>query len=402
MCRLGKTAKADESIEGNTVKPLLTNKSILHTVPSNSPKVEQDKTDQKKLPTSTVECRKSIDKIYTLMKKFGKSQDTESKSSKSKYYSSHTGDGNGGRESSTFQGSDSGTSLKHHLTSSNPSCFSFEKNNCDALKGNSNYNRKPGSPAAVIPKVIISSKTSSQTPKSDSDRNKKDRRRSITSPIIKVPENPLKAISQLLHEFENVQKNRQKPATEPRPTKKPLEVGTSEGKTGSRQNSLKRRSRLDQHNDAQTERCVRVVTPKDKKNRSFPTMDLPKIPYQQSPIDEKHVTVPKKKLTDMLDEAKEARGEAVRGPSKLTSRLNSLAQPKRTYVQAHSEEYQTKYGKNLMADRLQRLAAAQPPLAADRNTGSANSRSKGKRSGTEALSAVSVKLTPPSVPSLGV
>ncbi|CAD0202353.1 unnamed protein product [Chrysodeixis includens] len=396
---LGETARADESIDSNPVKALLTTNTITHTIPSNSPKAEQDKPDPKK-PTSSVECRKSIDKIYTLMKKFGRSHDTESKSSKSKYYSSHTGDVNGGRESSTFQGSDSGTSLKHHLTSSNPSCFSFEKNNCEPLKCR-NFNRKLGSPTAVIRKVIISSKMTSQTPKSDSERNKKDRRKSgINSPTIKVPDNPLRAISQLLHEFENVQKNRQKPTTEPRSTKKSVELGTSEGKSASRQNAIKRRSRLDQHNDAQTERCIRVTTPKDKKNKSFSNMELPKPPYQQSPVDEKHATSPKKKIADLLDEAKEARGEAVRGPSKLTSRLNSLAQPKRAYVQAHSEEYQNKYGKTLMADRLQRLAASQPPLAPDRNTGSANSRSKGKRSGTEAQSAVSVKLTPPSVPSL--
>lgn len=379
---------------------LVASKSILNIVPSNSPNIEErNDNDESKKMSSSVECRKSIDKIYTLMKKFGKSQDSESKSSKSKYVTNST-DTQGGR-SSTFQGSDSGTSLKHRLTSSNPSCFSFEKNNSEVIKPGHIYKQKPGSPTNVVPKVIISSKSSAHTSKLDSEKIKKERRKSVVSPITKVSENPLKAISHLLHEFENVQKNRQKPVPEQKPAKK-LEIVTSDGKSGSKQSSFKRRSRLEQH-EAQNERCVRVTTPKEKKNRPSPAMDITKIPYQQIPVDEKHIDkIPKKKLGDILDEVKEARGEAVRGPSKLNSRLNSLAQPKRSYVQAHSEEYQTKYGKNLMADRLQRLAAAPPPSAPDRNPGSANSRNKMKRSGTEAVSAVSMKLPSPSVPPLGV
>uniref|UniRef100_A0A2A4JIE0 Uncharacterized protein n=1 Tax=Heliothis virescens TaxID=7102 RepID=A0A2A4JIE0_HELVI len=393
-------AERDDDIDDCSLPSvLLTAKSKLNLVPSNSPNVEEyGNTEQKKL-ASSVECRKSIDQIYDLMKKLGSTLETESKSLKKYIPSVEKVIEIEGRLSSTCQGSDSGTSLKHHLTSSNPSSFSFEKNNIE--KHPTSHIRKPENPSTVVPKVIISSKAS-MPPKTDSEKNpKRDRRKSVShhSPPHKVADNPLKAISQLLHDFEHVHKTRHKQGTEQKSAKK-VEMQSLDGRSGSRQSSMKRRSRLEQHNDAQTERQARVTTPKGKKPKAYHVMDITKIPYQQIPVDDKNADrTPKKKITDIIDEAKEARGEAVRGPSKLNSRLNSLAQPKRTYVQAHSEEYQIKYGKTLMADRLQRLAAAPPPSTLDRNTGSASSRNnKAKRNGSDAVSAASTKS--PSVPPL--
>lgn len=47
--------------------------------------------------------------------------------------------------------------------------------------------------------------------------------------------------------------------------------------------------------------------------------------------------VEKKKISDLIEEAKEARGEAVRGPGRLSARLDLLAQPKRVYAPAHAD-----------------------------------------------------------------
>lgn len=395
-------ARGDEIADKNNPEILLGSQTILNIVPSNSPIVdEHDSSDPKKL-NSSVECRKSIDKIYTLMKKLENAQninnDSKSQPSKSKYIANISEKSNvaDGRTPSPYQTSDSGTSLKHRLTSSNPSSFSFGKSNTERLNVKSFMHQSETTPA-IVPKVIISSKPA---PKTDSEKTKKERKRLIPSPTIKIADNPLKAISQLLHEFENVQKIRQKSSTEQKSLKK-MEVTSSDGKTGSRHSSFKRRSRLDQHNDTQPDRSVRIIVPKDKKpTRLIKEMEVPKIPYQQIPVEDKD-KFQKKKILDLLDEAKEARGEAVRGPSKLNSRLNSLAQPKRSYVQAHSEEYQTKYGKTLMADRLQRLAASQTQSTLERSTASVNSRNRMKR-GSEAMSTVSMKQSPLTVPPLGV
>ncbi|KAJ8718676.1 hypothetical protein PYW08_002913 [Mythimna loreyi] len=395
------TTTADDTKNKSTSKELVKCESVLK-VPENSPKIsnEQTNTDTKKL-NGSVECKKSIDKIYTLMNTLKKVQETEHKPTKSKFVLSipKKVDVKEGRMSSTCQGSESGTSLKHHTVSSNPSSFSFDKSNIEKL--NNTHNKKPGSLSPVVPKVIISSK--SPTPITDTENNRKNRRKSVTSPTKKISDNPLKAISQLLHEFENVQKNRQKPNAEQKVTKKIDVVSTSDGKSGRsalRKSPLKRRSRLDQHTESEADKSVRVSTPKEKKPRHHKELDSSKNPYQQTPVDDKHTEKPpRKKIIDILDEAKEARGEAVRGPSKLySSRLNSLAQPKKSYVQAHSEEYHTKYGRNLMADRLHRLAAT--PHSLDRPTGSGNTRTKAKRSGMEPVPAAgavkSVSPVPPS------
>lgn len=407
---------------------IISSRSINNVVPANSPKddniKEEGQSPKKTVPT--VECRKSIEKLYNLMKKLGNAEPLEIRSSKSKLVTNITKmDAKVGQGSSTIiQGSDSGTSLKHHLTSSNPSSFSFEKiNNSEeipAIKIMSN--KKTDALTTVVPKVIISTKQ--QTVKVEVDKTKKERKRVVINPLPKVPDNPLKAISQLLHEFDSVQKTRHRPPSDSKLSRKPdtpLEA-RSVPRPGI---MVKRRSRIDQplrENEVQIDKNVKVVVPRDRRPRPNPTMEPLKIPHQQIPIEEKHfdrvakeerhndraardkhlerVTdrFTKKKIADIIDEVKEAKGEAVRGPSKMNSRLNTLAQPKKSYVQAHSEEYQTKYGKNLMADRLQRLASAPPAPAPERQSLAA--RNRPKRS-TEAMSSVSVR-PPPSPQPLGV
>lgn len=358
--------------------------------PNDLGKPINDKNDVKKIQP-TIECRKSIDKIYKLMNKMGKRPDSDSKS-QNKYTTnvSNRTDITGDKGSISIQGSDSGTSLKHRLTSSNPSSFSFNRHNNFE---NSGAFVNSENPTNVTPKVIISSKSPIPVSRIDSEKNKREKKTRVISP--KQETNPLKAISQLLHEFENVQRNRLKSGKEQKPARKNDNNTTvaNDGRTSSRQGSYKRRSRIEQHNEI-IERNTRVSTPKDRKpNQKGNGGEALRIPYQQVHTEDRYIDKPaKKKITDILDEAKEARGEAVRGPSKFNSRLNSLAQPKRTYVQAHSEEYQNRYGRNLITDRLQRLAAAPAQAVTERATASTNVRNRTKRHGNDAVSAVSLKL----------
>lgn len=370
---------------------MLISQSILQ-VPENSPTTRNEQnTDTKKL-NSSVECRKSIDKIYTLMNKLEKAQENESKPIMKSQFDVTVPkkvDEKEGRMSSTCQGSESGTSLKHHIISSNPSSFSFDRNNTDK-SSNARY-KKHGSLSPIIPKVIISSK--SPPPKPNLENNQKNRRKSLTSPTKKIAENPLKAISQLLHEFENVQKNRQKPNTDQKNVRKIDMLSVSDDKSVPRKSPLKRQSRLDHHNESEVDRNTRLVTPKEKKTKQHKERDSPKNLYRKIPVDDKHIEKPpRKKVIELSEEAKEARGEAVRGPSKLyNSRLNSLAQPKKTYVQAHNDEYQTKYSKTVVTNRVQRLAATQHS-----SVGSGHTRTKAKQSGSEAVPATSpLKPAPP-------
>lgn len=329
---------------------------IHNEVPENTPRdtETEEETLGLKKTASTIECRRNIDKIYDLMRKMGRSDASNTNSQKSN--SNHTDKTDGAQERSTIQGSDSGTSLKHHTTFSEASEFSNEKPNLNNPASTKYlYNKMSGTPSTTIPKVIISTKL--QIPRLDAEKYKKekDRKKVAFSGLKAVPENPLKAISHLLHEFDSVQKTRQK-ETEAKGKKKPDIIICETRNSNSRPVSVKRKSRLDQH-----QRNTEYPSPKNvsitSRDRKLPSaIDMLKIPHQQVPVVEKNVDrLGKKKIADIIDEAKEARGEAVRGPPK-SSRLNTLAQPKRSYVQAHSQEYRSKYGRNLMTDRLHRLA----------------------------------------------
>ncbi|XP_059062235.1 uncharacterized protein LOC131855041 [Achroia grisella] len=379
--------------------------SNLNIVPANSPKINEadDKTDLREITTSTsIECRKSIEKLYDLMSKLRKSESDERKFNKCKiiHSSTHTEENKFVTQGISFdEVSDSGTSFKHHMISSNASYIKKINNPNVSITKHVN-NKKSKTLSSVIPKVIISAK--SQTVKCESDKNKKDKKTISVGPSNVVPENPLRAISQLLHEFDSVQKTRQKFPV-PKQNKK-NEIIPTDNRVPSRQSYIKRRSRFDQHlrNNEQIAKNITSVVFKDVK--PIPPKELlGKIPNHQVPIPIHETNVEKlskKRMSDIIDEAKEARGEAVRGPSKLT-RLNTLAQPKRSYVQAQSEEYQIKNGRNKMTDRLQRLTKtpAQPTL--DRKIAFPILRNVQKRSGPEIIMPVHMKPPPPSMsPSL--
>lgn len=339
----------------------------------------------------SLECRKSIEKLYKLI---GKLEST-SKIELNSYRDLHNArniETSDVKTASTFHASESGTSLKHYVTSSNPSSFNFDKTNIETqgLKG------KKEQTMPTVPKVLISSKF-------DKFELKKGRRK--LSPRRSVPkvalDNPLKGMSQLLHEVDNVQRIRQtKFAAEPKPVRKP-DFQCNDGRQLVIRHTLgKRRSRFDQYNMKDTDLEKKPITSKDKRIKPLTPTEISRIHQQQIPVDDRS----KKKIADFIDEAKEARGEAVRGPSKLNSRIMTLAQPKRTYVQAHSEEYQTKYGRNLMADRLQRLAGTLPPSPNPPESTLRNLASPKVRTRREAISNVSVKqpTSPVQVQPIGV
>lgn len=145
--------------------------------------------------------------------------------------------------------SDSGTSLKHQLPSSNPSNFSFEKPVAEGSPKRINSSRP------VEPKVIISSKE-----KPDTDKLKREHKRITLNPRTRtIPENPLRAISQLLQEFDDVQKTRQKSVTESKSCNRAV---ATQGKT-LRQDLYKRRMRASL---ASTEEplAARVGSPKPR------------------------------------------------------------------------------------------------------------------------------------------
>ncbi|XP_049871800.1 uncharacterized protein LOC126370820 [Pectinophora gossypiella] len=357
-----------KNMEHNQMEKITSAHNIQQKVPDNSPKDEDEQRSEQcaehdaKMSTSA-EFRKSIDKIYELIKKLEKTEGTETKLFKSKFTA--VAERNTGCGSSTIQYSDSGTSVKHHLASSNPSCFSFDKtNNPENSSKAENKKSANGPPTTVVPKVIISTK--SQTAKVEEKINKKDRKKN--SPTKNYNENPLRAISQLLHEFDNVQKIRTKSTTDAKISKK-SEVNVTDGKAD---NVSRGASKHDNHmkdsSDQHSEKCARAGLYKDRRPKPPHAAEPFKYPHQPNHIENKPTNRSlRKKVVDIVDELKEAKGQAVRGPSKLNSRLNSLAQPKRTYVQAQIEEFQARYGKSIVTDRLRRLNAAPPSQVAERS-----------------------------------
>ncbi|XP_026325958.1 uncharacterized protein LOC113234718 isoform X2 [Hyposmocoma kahamanoa] len=299
----------------------------------------QFETEQSKKNRSSIEFRKSIDKIYELMNKLGKMPDN--KLCKSKFTAVQTGRDYITRHSSPT--AESCSNIKDQ-TSTIPSNLSKEKienpeKTLNQDLGKLKTSQKIQSPPIVVPKIVINSK--SQAPKGDGEKTKKDRKK--INPSKAAPEHPLKAISQILHEIDNAQKNRYKPGTIDNKPKK-AEVVSAEGKLATRQSSLKKSFADNKTSSAAREKWTKSSDPK--------------LYHQQPPTDDKHMNRSiKKQVADLMDEFKEARGEAIRGP-KPSARLNSLAQPKRTYVQAQIEEFQARHGKTIMSDRLLRFTGS--------------------------------------------
>ncbi|XP_028026695.1 uncharacterized protein LOC114240376 [Bombyx mandarina] len=364
------------------VKDIQIKNDEVNAVPTNSPNSVHGCVADRKKSSPTLECRRSIDKIYDLIPKLSK----ETSEKKIDVLLR-----NGKSESSTFQESDSGTSLKHQITSSNPSSYSLPKNEIEMeIKSHKNSE-------AIIPRVVINSK--SQLPKYEGEKCKKNKK-VVINPVSTVTDNPLKAISQLLHEIENIQiTNKDKTETK----MKKQELANLNVKNNVRQTALKGRSRIDQPikvspQQNSTDKVVKVQTPASASRRPKPLTELSKNQPQALAMDKGKIeNSAKKKLVDIIDEAKEARGEAVRGPPKFNSRLNTLAQPKKSYIQAHNEEYNTKYGRNITGDRLHRLAAT--PNGTKERIHSANLKNKPRCANIEGTLSVAAKA--PSVPPLG-
>ncbi|CAH2087667.1 unnamed protein product [Euphydryas editha] len=337
-------------------------------VPSNTPKHENSSRNEgyKKVMAS-VECRKSIDKIYNLMNQISVSPITlDNKVHK-------TGNINNSLEKTVtgltneniiHQASDSETSVKFRITSSNPSSFGFEKGNSLVEAPRKSVNKKTETSTAVIPKVIISSKFQSEG--KNIYKTKKENKK-VDS---KVADNPLKAISQLLHEFDNVQKTRHKNGKDTKLLKKTDNITVES-------NSFKPLA------NKNVPRDMKNTKYNEKSNTRFfkPLSPTKALKFSQETAREVK-TVHKKKLTDIIDEVKELRGEAVRGPSKRSSRIDNLAQPKKSYVQTHHEDLQNRHSKNV-TPRLQKLSCLPIP---EKNTRiNFKNRQKG---GTEIASVV--------------
>ncbi|CAG4955620.1 unnamed protein product [Parnassius apollo] len=315
---------------------------------------DSDKSFTKKSLIS-LECKKSIDKIYELMKKLSKVDSSDSSSSKCDF--SLTNESNMHPlkgKSLTLQISDSGTSLKHQLTSSNPSIYSFkETNNTAEFPKIKNVTiNTTRAEANVIPKVVISSK--SHIRKLDKNEIKSVKKVTINIPE-NSPKNPLKAISHLINEFDHIQKNNQGTITEAIENKKSMN-GAIDSK------SLTRHKKVSHYENQTKVDSNKIVIPNDRKTQSKLLVNRGKIINQQISIDDRNVEK-RNKITDIVDEAlREARGEAVRGPSKPYTRLDSLSQPKRLNINTQNGGIIFRHGKNTIPDKLSHLKFAAPQI----------------------------------------
>lgn len=356
----------------------------------NSPTRKTDCENTNLKSNVSLECRQSIDKIYNLMKDLGTTNndnlnDDVDINSKDRGVQSYQGN-------SIVPGSDSGTSLKHQSTSSNPSSFSFDKVKMDE-QPRATFRRKH-STEPIVPKVVISSKLQ-MTGDEYSKERLPHRDRKLTTNLASKSNlnNPLKAISQLLHEFENVQKTKAK-ATDETKTRNSM-TETPDSRNISRQGSSKRRSSRLEPISRESTRSPTVRDNRSARTITRETRDRSSL-MLTSKFDNLNVKhsdkIPKSMIGDIIDEAKEARGEAVRGPSKGNfSRINALAQPRKLYVQAHSEEFHNKYGRNLMTDRLQRLASAPQPSAVEKPVSATQNKLKTTKRGVESAPPVPIK-----------
>lgn len=305
-------------------------------VPRNTPIHE----DSSKKVTSSVECRKSIDKIYDLMNKITVSPIARDNKKVCEIVNINNSVEKPrirlNDENTNLRQSDSDTSVKLQIISSNLSSFGIEKGS-PAAKAPRKPSQKTETSAA-IPKVVISSKFQTER----KDKTKKENKKAE----LKVADNPLKAISQLLHEFDNVQKTRYMNGKDKKLLKKPENITV--GYNSSRQLPNKIASHGAKNSKPNEQANTRYLKPLS------PTKTLT---FSQQ-ISKEVKPVHKKKLTDIIDEVKELKGEAVRGPSKRSSRIDNLAQPKKSYIQTHHEDFPNRHSKNI-TPRMQKFLPIQ-------------------------------------------
>ncbi|KPI97081.1 hypothetical protein RR46_05698 [Papilio xuthus] len=309
---------------------------------------------------TSVECKKSIDKIYELMRKLSKVDSSESMYPSHKVTPADTSFNDSAKDKKVkVDNADSCASIKCQLIESNPSIFSFEGKNNEALYSDKG-SKKSGLEANSITKVIISSKPHIRAEKNETKPHKRVR---IHSPE-NISKNPLKAISHLINEFDNIQKGRQRPATEPRDRKANSFV---ENKTLPRFNLPRKVTRAENENKDGKLIPNKNVSSNDTKNQ-----------YRNPMVRGKTLTEPignmnkgverEKKVVDIVDEAlREARGEAVKGPPRQFTRLDSLAQPKKSYVNAQMEAMKPRYGRNYVPGPPAQVPQAPRPIRQRRN-----------------------------------
>ncbi|XP_068622872.1 protein PF3D7_1417600-like [Battus philenor] len=366
----------------DTDKHELTSSDRLHTTTpeSTSTSLVNNANNSNKKSQMSLECKKSIDKIYELMKRLSKVDSSDSWYSRHPESSTNTSRRLSCNKNIALPTTDSGTSLKHQLTSSNPSVCSFEETNEVTIPPNK-VNKKAGVDTNVVSKVIISSKT--QNKDSEFRPNKK-----VT---INAPENnaknPLKAIAHLINEFDHIQKSRQKTTIEAKEQKKINKV--MDGKNFPRNSFLKKAVRLDEQIKDTNTNPNKIISP-NRKIQPKTSIVRGKVMNPQLPNANRNVERDKK-MIDIVDEAlREARGEAVRGPPRPYTRIDSLAQPKRINVTGQNERL--KQRKSIIPS-----AASQ---VSDKviNSASASSKIKQKRIDQEQISTPTAKVPSNSSP----
>lgn len=302
---------------------------------------DSSKNEEYKKVTASVECRKSIDKIYDLMNKITVSPITRDNKKVCEIVNINNNMEKPrirlNDENTNLRPSDSDTSVKLQITSSNLNSFGTEKGSI-AAKAPRKPSKKTETSTAVIPKVVISSKFQTER----KDKTKKENKKAE----FKVADNPLKAISQLLHEFDNVQKTRHMNGKDKKLLKKPENITV--GYNSSRQLTNKIASHGAKNSKPNEQANTRYLKPLS------PTKTLTFSQQTSKEVKPVH----KKKLADIIDEVKELKGEAVRGPSKRPSRIDNLAQPKKSYIQTHNEDFPNRYSKNI-TPRMQKFLPIQ-------------------------------------------
>lgn len=273
-----------------------------------------DEDGSKKL---TLQCRKSIDRVYDLMKKIG--NNFEPKHTKSKFSTivKHEKiDETYPDSDSIARGTYSGTTMKHDLEYSMASNFSLDGNTKLPTNTMQKQQEIHNPPCTLQQKVFLS-------PKQKMKPKPIKQKISIVEP--NKENNPLKAISQLIRNI-NIVKKKADTAKQKNVAEAKIHAKVNTGLT-----DLKRIQR-------QVPSPTRVVKPPDHQKVLKPTERRPKPPsvleHKLALGDRRFDRFNRKKESDINDEEKEARGEAVRGPSK---RLNALAQPRQPYLQAGEE-----------------------------------------------------------------
>lgn len=316
--------------------------------PGNSPK-GYDKSFKQinfKKSVTVIDFKESITKLYDLIKHKNENlyDCTVSKTNSKQLY----------LDNSTIPESDSGTSVNHQFPSSNPSSFSFDKTNVD--KTTNECNPRSGLTkvnAQIIPKVVISSKLQVGSQRGDIKVKTKDRK-TINIANKENDDNPLKAISHILHEFESIQKtklNKKYAKLKNNSTsnfkENAIHISNTSYTTMPNFDAKKHQSIFSPNANRTLNKVVKEKMPSFLLTSKFDNVNV------------KHSDNFKRNhITTIIEEDKEARGEAVRGPPKTNySRINALAQPRRSYA----EETQRKYGRNYLTDRLQRLASSPKP-----------------------------------------